>query len=105
VRGYQDREFWATAADPRHGRLPARDLDYYLRERIWSDTGGFCGEVNAVKQSLVEVPASQIVFATDYPQEIRDPERVKCFVDELKKLGADGAAILESNAPSLVPFD
>ena len=103
VRGYQDREFWATADDPRHGRLPARDLDSYLRERIWSDTGGFCGEINAVKQSLVELPASQIVFATDYPQEIRDPAKVKGFVDELRQLGADGAAILEGNAASLLP--
>jgi predicted TIM-barrel fold metal-dependent hydrolase len=103
IRGYQDREFWATTDDPRHGRLPARNLDVYLRERIWSDTGGFCGEINAVKQSLVELPASQIVFATDYPQEIRDPAKVKRFVDELKQLGADGAAILEGSAASLLP--
>jgi predicted TIM-barrel fold metal-dependent hydrolase len=104
LRGYQDREFWATAGDPRHGRLPKHDFDHYLRERIWSDTGGFCGEVNAVKQSLVELLASQIVFATDYPQEIRDPAKVKAFVDQLRCLGGDGEAILEKNAKALVSF-
>jgi predicted TIM-barrel fold metal-dependent hydrolase len=58
--------------------------------------GHLCGGISVL-------PASQIVFATDYPQEIRDPAKVKGFVDELRQLGADGAAILEGNAASLLP--
>ena len=70
IRSYQDKDFWATAGNPRHGRLPERDFDHYLRERLVFDTAGFCGAIQAVKIALVELPSSRIVFATDYPQEI-----------------------------------
>ncbi len=34
IRSYQDKDFWATAGNPRHGIKPQRDFDYYLRERL-----------------------------------------------------------------------
>lgn len=101
IRGYQDKEFWGTAGDPRHGRLPEKDFDWYLQNRVWSDTGGFCCEPKVVQQALIEIPASQIVFATDYPQEVRGPESVKRFVEAIRALGADGDAILDKNAAKL----
>jgi hypothetical protein len=45
------------------------------------------------------------VFGSDYPQEIRDPEAVKGFVDEIRKLGRDGGAILEGNVGHLLPAE
>lgn len=101
IRGYQDKDFWGTAGDPRHGRLPEKDFDWYLRNRLWFDVGGFCCEPKVVRQALIELPASRIVFATDYPQEVRDPEVVKAFVDSIRELGPDGETILSGNAAEL----
>jgi hypothetical protein len=67
------------------------------------DTAGFCGAINSVKTALVELPPSRIVFATDYPQEIRTREPVKAFVDEVRALGPAGEQILSGNVGLLIP--
>ncbi len=103
VRGFQDRDFWGTTDNPRHGAKPEKDFDYYLSERLVFDTAGFCGAVGSVKTALVEIPAARIVFATDYPQEIRTREPVKKFVDDIRALGADGERILDINTELLIP--
>jgi predicted TIM-barrel fold metal-dependent hydrolase len=102
IRGFQDKEFWATARNPTHGRLPERDFDYYLRNRIIFDTAGFCGDIGSVKTTLVEIPPSRMVFATDYPQEIRSPEAVRDFVHAIRTLGSDGEQILSGNIKRLL---
>jgi predicted TIM-barrel fold metal-dependent hydrolase len=102
VRSYQDKVFWGTAGNPRHGALPQKELDYYLRERFVFDTAGFCGALGSVKTALVELPASRIVFATDYPQEIRAPEAVREFVDGIRTLGEAGERILSGNVGLLL---
>ena len=66
------------------------------------DTAGFCGAIQAVKIALLELPSSRIVFATDYPQEIRAPEAVREFVNQLRGLGEPGGQILAGNAPLLL---
>jgi predicted TIM-barrel fold metal-dependent hydrolase len=102
IRSYQDKEFWATTGNPRHGVLPAKDFDYYLSERMFFDTAGFCGDIRSVMTALVELPASRIIFATDYPQEIRSPEVVRDFVHAIRALGSAGDQILSGNVPSLI---
>jgi hypothetical protein len=42
------------------------------------------------------------VFATDYPQEIRDRHAVREFVRELRALGKPGEAILSGNVGKLL---
>lgn len=103
LRSYQDKEFWGTVGSERHGCLPEHDFDHYFQNRLIFDTAGFCGDVRAVKTALVELPADHIVFATDYPQEIRSRDAVKSFVDDLRALGDDGAAILDRNTGLLLP--
>ena len=103
VRSYQDKAFWGTAGNARHGALPEKPLDHYIGERLVFDTAGFCGAISSINSSLVELPAKRIVFATDYPQEIRERAAVKKFVDELRALGPDGEAILGGNSGLLVP--
>lgn len=102
IRSYQDKDFWATAGNPRHGAKPERDFDWYLRERFVFDTAGFCGAIQAVKIALMELPATRIVFATDYPQEIRAREAVRDFVAQLRDLGAPGGQILSGNTSLLL---
>jgi predicted TIM-barrel fold metal-dependent hydrolase len=103
VRSYQDREFWGTAGNQRHGSLPEHDFDHYLKRRMVFDTAGFCGATSSVEAGLVELDAARIVFASDYPQEIREAEAVKDFVDEIRALGADGETILAGNTGLLLP--
>lgn len=102
IRSYQDKDFWATAGNPRHGLKPARDFDYYQRERMVFDTAGFCGAIRAVQMALMELPSSRIVFATDYPQEIRGREAVRDFVAQLHGLGAAGEQVLSGNVNLLL---
>jgi hypothetical protein len=66
------------------------------------DTAGFCGDIRSVKASLVELAAERVVFATDYPQEIRAPEIVRDFVRDIRALGADGEKILSGNVGLLL---
>jgi predicted TIM-barrel fold metal-dependent hydrolase len=102
IRSYQDKEFWGTLDNARHGMKAKRDVDYYLHHNMMFDTAGFCGAIGAVKAALIEIPASRIVFATDYPQEIRERRAVADFVKELRALGGDGEAILTGNVGKLL---
>jgi aminocarboxymuconate-semialdehyde decarboxylase len=102
VRSYQDKNFWGTEGNPRHGRKPQHEFDHYLRHRMVFDTAGFCGAIGSVKTALVELPAQRIVFATDYPQEIRAREAVRDFVKEIRALGPAGESILSGNVGLLL---
>jgi predicted TIM-barrel fold metal-dependent hydrolase len=85
IEPYQDKIFWGTGDHPRHGKLPQRPFREYI-DRIYFDTGGFFGSINAVKCALVEIKPKNIVFGTDYPQEIRDETQIGNFVKDIKKL-------------------
>ena len=67
------------------------------------DVAGFCGEIGAIRASLIEIPSQRIVFATDYPQEIRDTAKVRDFVDGIRALGDAGQEILSGNVGLLLP--
>ena len=45
------------------------------------------------------------MFATDYPQEIREREAVRDFVRDLRALGKDGETILSGNVGKLLKID
>jgi predicted TIM-barrel fold metal-dependent hydrolase len=102
VRSYQDKTFWGTAGNARHGATPKHDFDHYLRHNMVFDTAGFCGAIGSVRTALVEIPAERIVFATDYPQEIRAREAVRDFVRDVRALGLDGEKILSGNVGLLL---
>jgi aminocarboxymuconate-semialdehyde decarboxylase len=102
IRSYQDKDFWGLRGNPKHGRTALKDFDYYLRHNFMFDTAGFCGAIGCVKTALVEIPAERLVFATDYPQEIRGREAVRDFVDGIRKLGSDGEKILSGNVDVLL---
>jgi predicted TIM-barrel fold metal-dependent hydrolase len=102
IRSYQDKDFWGTKDNKRHGATAQQDFDYYLNHHMVFDTAGFAGAISSVKTALVEIPASRIVFATDYPQEIRAREAVRDFVFDIRALGRDGETILSGNVGKLL---
>src|SRR6267154_1616189 len=102
IRGFQDKNFWGTKDNARHGMTAEHDFDHYVRNRLVFDTAGFAGAISSVKTGLVEIPASRIVFATDYPQEIRQREIVRDFVRDIRALGASGEQILSGNVGKLL---
>jgi len=102
IRSYQDKDFWGTTGNPRHGMKAEKEFDHYIRNNLVFDTAGFAGAIGSVKTALVEIPASRIVFATDYPQEIRAREAVRDFVRELRALGTAGEQILSGNVGKLL---
>ena len=102
VRSYQDKDFWGLRGNAKHGRTCEKDFDHYLRNNFMFDTAGFCGAIASVKTALVEIPAERLVFATDYPQEIRGREVVRDFVNDIRKLGPAGETILSGNVDVLL---
>ena len=102
IRSYQDKDFWGTKGNARHGAKAEKDFDHYIRNNLLFDTAGFAGAITSVKTALVEIPSARIVFATDYPQEIRSREVVRDFVQEIRSLGHDGEAILSGNVGKLL---
>ena len=111
IRGFQQRDKWGTAAVPRHGRQPKRSFDHYLEQRLYYDCGGWAGPDHAaewgaewVRFGLQEVALSQTLFATDYPQAVRDPEEVAGYVAAVRALGPNANAMVDGlAAQALIP--
>jgi predicted TIM-barrel fold metal-dependent hydrolase len=111
IRGFQQRHVWGTSEIPRHNRLPAKSLDHYIHERLYYDCAGWAGPdpsanwgAEWVRFGLSEVALSQCVFATDYPQAIRDPEEIAGYINAVSGIDANARAMLNgANVSKLIP--
>ena len=111
IRGIQDRATAGTAGIPRHGRQPRQPFEHYLRERLFFDCAGWssldAAAVNGsewVRAGLTELPASRCVFATDYPQGVRNDGEVAAYVEAIRALGPDARAMFEgATIEALIP--
>jgi predicted TIM-barrel fold metal-dependent hydrolase len=111
INGFQQRQKWGTAAIPRHGRQPKLSFDHYLDNRLYYDCAGWagpdpCGPLGAhwVRFGLQEVALSQCVFATDYPQAIRDAGEVRDYVKAVGAIDPNAKALVHGlNAEKLIP--
>jgi predicted TIM-barrel fold metal-dependent hydrolase len=111
IRGFQQRDKWGTARIERHGRRPRQPIDRYLDRRLFYDIAGWAGPDHAgewgahwVRFGLEELAFPQIVFATDYPQAVREASEVAAYVEAVRGLGANARAICEgANAERLIP--
>jgi hypothetical protein len=57
-----------------------------------------------VRFGLQELPLSQLVFASDYPQAVREPGKVAAYIAAVRGLGESGRAIAAgANAEKLIP--
>src|SRR5258708_24755578 len=55
IRSYQDKEFWGTLDNARHGMKAKNSFDHYLHNNMLFDTAGFCGAIGAVKGPLIDL--------------------------------------------------
>jgi predicted TIM-barrel fold metal-dependent hydrolase len=111
IRGFQQRDLWGTAKVAQHGRRPRQPFEHYLDHRLFYDCAGWAAPVPAaelgadwVRLGMQEVAFSQVVFATDYPQAVRDDGEVKAYVEAVRALGPNCRAMLAgANAEKLIP--
>jgi predicted TIM-barrel fold metal-dependent hydrolase len=111
IRGFQQRDKWGTAKINRHGRRPPQPFDHYLDHRLYYDIAGWAGPDHAaewgadwVRFGIEELAFSQLVFATDYPQAVREASEVAAYTEAVRGLGANGRALVAgANAEKLIP--
>jgi predicted TIM-barrel fold metal-dependent hydrolase len=111
IRGLQDREKSGTAQIPRHSRMPREPFDHYLQHRLFYDCAGWSGPDHVAERGaewmrlgLAELPSSQIVFGTDYPQAVRHDDEVVAYVKAVGALGPETRKVLDgANAEKLIP--
>jgi predicted TIM-barrel fold metal-dependent hydrolase len=111
ICGLQQREKSGTALIPRHNRQPQKPFEHYLHHRLFYDCAGWSGPDRAaergaewVRAGLSELPTAQVVFATDYPQAVRDDDEVAAYVDAIRALGTEGQTVLAgTNVGGLIP--
>jgi predicted TIM-barrel fold metal-dependent hydrolase len=108
IRGYQDKAHLGLPADSPHGQVADRPFDHYFDRNMYFDTGGVFGSVNAIRAALTEIRPERIVLGTDYPQEIRDADKMAGFTRDLRSSGLDEAVIegiLGGNGAHLIAED
>ena len=111
IRGFQQRDKWGTAQVLRHGRGPRKPFDHYLEHRLFYDCAGWAGPDHSaewgahwVRFGMQEVALSQTVFASDYPQAVRDADEVAGYVAAVRALGPDACAMVDgASAERLIP--
>jgi predicted TIM-barrel fold metal-dependent hydrolase len=111
ICGFQQREKSGTAAIPRHSRRPREPFDHYLQHRLFFDCCGWSGPDHAaargtewMRMGLSELPAKQLVFATDYPLAVHEDDEVASYVNAIRTLGQDARTVLEgANVERLIP--
>jgi hypothetical protein len=78
---------------------------------LYYDIAGWAGPDQAgelgghwVRFGLQELPLSQLVFASDYPQAVRKADEVAAYVEAVRALGQEGHALADGgNAEKLIP--
>lgn len=75
-----------------------------LEDRIYLDTAGFFGYPGPLQAALDAVPATQLLFGTDFPYEPRTAGDLEAYLDPIRDLASpdDTRAILGENALELL---
>jgi predicted TIM-barrel fold metal-dependent hydrolase len=111
IDGFQQRKTSGPSIIPRHNRQPRQPFDHYLQHRLFYDCCGWAGPNHAaergarwVRAGLTELPVSQLVFATDYPQAVYDDDEVLAYVNAVRALGPEVRTVVDgANAEKLIP--
>ena len=87
IRGYQDKAHMGLPPESPHSITSEKEFDHYIAANLFFDTGGLFGSIKAIHAALTELPATRLVFGTDYPQEIRDAKTMAKFVADIRESG------------------
>lgn len=82
------------------GMKPFEEFKSILEERVYVDTSGFFGYTAPIRVALEEFPATQVLFASDYPWEPRSADDIRGMVEAVQSSGTrrDLRRILGENA-------
>jgi hypothetical protein len=91
--------------------MPREPFDHYLQHRLFYDCAGWSGPDHVAERGaewvgigMAELPVSQLVFATDYPQAVRDDDEIVAYVKAVGGLGSEARKILDgANAEKVIP--
>jgi hypothetical protein len=91
--------------------MPREPFAHYLQHRLFYDCAGWSGPDQVaergsewVRAGLAELPPTQVVFATDYPQAVRHVDETVAYVKAVGGLGSGARKILDgTNAEKLIP--
>lgn len=97
-------DHWADPAEI--GKRISRPFSWYL-DKLYFDSAGYTGGMNAVKCALTTIRPGHLLFATDYPQPLRSdvPNLVQDYIQNINKLEVNEEAkqgILGLNAVKLL---
>ena len=75
-----------------------------LESNVYVDTAGYYGDATQFRRTLEVLPASNVLFATDFPYETVHPPDFAAIVDAVAEVrgGAERAAVLGGNALDLL---
>ncbi|MGM0591676.1 MAG: amidohydrolase family protein [Halobacteriota archaeon] len=93
-RGEVDASYLKTYEEFRH----------QFESRVYVDTAGYYGDPSAFRTTLEALPASSVLYATDFPYETLTPAAFQKIVDAIETVrgGAERDAILGGNALDLL---
>lgn len=80
------------------------EFERQLATRVYVDTAGCYGDEGQLRASLESLPASNVLFGTDFPYEVVHPERFQNIIGSLEELrgGKEREAVLGGNALDLL---
>jgi len=112
IEGMQFRKPFYNNLLAKHCRTPARPFGAYLKDRLFYDCAGWVasGDPDSpgsawARAGLGEIPSSQVVFGTDYPQACDADDEIVRYVAAIKELGKNTESIVSgTNALRLVPL-
>lgn len=76
------------------------EFEAQFADRVYLDSSGYFGEREPVRRTLETIPASNFLFASDFPYETRATETFEKFVDSFEDVSSppDATTILGKNA-------
>lgn len=90
---------------PHQGHVkPFSGFKRQLEERIYLDTSGYFGYHAPIRSALEELPATQVLFGTDFPFEPRTPDEMVTLRESIEQITSESDAqrIFSANALELL---
>lgn len=100
IEGRLRRDFWPGIEETK----PYPEFRRQFEERVYVDTGGYTDHRGILGSTLSELPASNVLFGSDFPYEARTPEQIEAILAAIEDVtsGTDARRIRGQNALDLL---